>query len=170
RPPRLLQHLGLGGSGARDLRGAADERQARRLPPRRPPLPAPPRDLPPPREPGLARVRPPARGAPEEETPRRVVAVKKGPGRSVESTNRTSRRRGRIGGIAHTPEEGMDYEQIRFEIEDGVATITLHRPEALNAFTARMGAEWGDALARCDEDDDVRAVILTGAGRAFCAG
>lgn len=64
----------------------------------------------------------------------------------------------------------MEYEQIRFEVEDGVATITLNRPEQMNAFTGRMGAEWGDALARCDEDDDVRAVIITGAGRAFCAG
>jgi enoyl-CoA hydratase/carnithine racemase len=64
----------------------------------------------------------------------------------------------------------MEYEQIRFEVDEGVATITLHRPEQMNAFTGRMGAEWGDALARCDEDDDVRAVIITGAGRAFCAG
>jgi enoyl-CoA hydratase/carnithine racemase len=64
----------------------------------------------------------------------------------------------------------MDYEQVRFEIEDGVATITLNRPEQMNAFTGRMGAEWGDALARCDEDDAVRAVVITGAGRAFCAG
>jgi enoyl-CoA hydratase/carnithine racemase len=64
----------------------------------------------------------------------------------------------------------VEYEQIRFEVEDRVATITLHRPERLNAYTARMGAEWGDALARCDEDEDVRAVVITGAGRAFCAG
>jgi enoyl-CoA hydratase/carnithine racemase len=64
----------------------------------------------------------------------------------------------------------MDYEHIRFEIEEPIATITLNRPEAMNAFTARMGAEWSDALARCDEDDDVRAVVVTGAGRAFCAG
>jgi enoyl-CoA hydratase/carnithine racemase len=65
---------------------------------------------------------------------------------------------------------GMDYQHIRLEIEDRIATLTLNRPEAMNAFTARMGVEWGDALARCDQDDDVRAVILTGAGRAFCAG
>jgi enoyl-CoA hydratase/carnithine racemase len=64
----------------------------------------------------------------------------------------------------------MDYQHIRFEIDDRVATITLNRPEALNAFTGRMGGEWGDALARCDQDDEVRAVIVTGAGRAFCAG
>jgi enoyl-CoA hydratase/carnithine racemase len=64
----------------------------------------------------------------------------------------------------------MDYQQIRLEIEDGVATVTLNRPEKLNAFTGRMAAEWGDAFARCDEDDAVRAVLVTGAGRAFCAG
>src|SRR5262245_14833845 len=64
----------------------------------------------------------------------------------------------------------MEYEQIRFEIEDGVATVTLNRPDKLNAFTGRMAAERGDAFARCDEDDAVRAVVVTGAGRAFCAG
>ena len=64
----------------------------------------------------------------------------------------------------------MDYEQILLSIEDGVATITLNRPEKLNAFTGRMAIEWGDAFARCDEDDAVRAVVVTGAGRAFCAG
>jgi enoyl-CoA hydratase/carnithine racemase len=64
----------------------------------------------------------------------------------------------------------VEYQHIRFEIEEQVATLTLNRPEQLNAFTARMGVEWGDALARCDADDEVRAVIITGAGRAFCAG
>lgn len=64
----------------------------------------------------------------------------------------------------------MSPQDIRFEHSDGVATITLHRPEALNAFSGRMGKELGDAYRHCDEDDDVRAVILTGAGRAFCAG
>jgi enoyl-CoA hydratase/carnithine racemase len=64
----------------------------------------------------------------------------------------------------------MEYEQIRFAVEDQVATITLHRPERLNAFTWRMGAEWGDALARADADEEIRAVVITGAGRAFCAG
>lgn len=64
----------------------------------------------------------------------------------------------------------MEYEQILFEVDDGVATLTLNRPEQLNAFAGRMGAEWGDALARCDVDDGVRAVVITGAGKAFCAG
>jgi len=64
----------------------------------------------------------------------------------------------------------MQTEHIRFEIRDRVALITLHRPEKLNAFSGRMGHELGEAYRRCDTDDDVRAVVLTGAGRAFCAG
>ncbi|MEZ4216887.1 MAG: enoyl-CoA hydratase-related protein [Myxococcota bacterium] len=64
----------------------------------------------------------------------------------------------------------MAYEDIRFALEDGVATITLHRPDALNSFSGRMGDELGDAYRRCDADDAVRAIVLTGAGRAFCAG
>ncbi|MFT3977897.1 MAG: crotonase/enoyl-CoA hydratase family protein [Sphingomonas bacterium] len=64
----------------------------------------------------------------------------------------------------------MDYEQILYAAKDGIATITLHRPDKLNAFTARMMAELIHAFDRVDADDDVRAVIVTGAGRAFCAG
>lgn len=64
----------------------------------------------------------------------------------------------------------MDYEDIRFEVEDRVAIITLHRPEHLNAFSGKMGVELGHAYRRCDTDDSIRAVVLTGAGRAFCAG
>jgi len=63
-----------------------------------------------------------------------------------------------------------DYQDIRFESCDGVSVITLHRPEQMNAFSGRMGEELGDAFRRCEEDDAVRAVVLTGAGRAFCAG
>jgi len=59
---------------------------------------------------------------------------------------------------------------LRFEVDDGVAVLTLNRPESLNAFTGRMGIELADAYRRVDADDAVRAVILTGAGRAFCAG
>ncbi|MCP5070643.1 MAG: hypothetical protein GY946_29115 [bacterium] len=62
------------------------------------------------------------------------------------------------------------YEHILFAVEDGVATITLNRPERMNAFTFPLGAELERAYARCDEDDAVRAIILTGAGKAFCAG
>ena len=64
----------------------------------------------------------------------------------------------------------MSYEQIRTEIADGVLTITLDRPERLNAWTATMGRELIAAVDEADRDDDVRAVIVTGAGRAFCAG
>ena len=64
----------------------------------------------------------------------------------------------------------MDYEQIQYAVADGVATITLNRPEQLNAFTARMMREVIDAFDCTDGDDDVRAVIVTGAGRGFCAG
>jgi enoyl-CoA hydratase/carnithine racemase len=64
----------------------------------------------------------------------------------------------------------VDYEDIAFEQIGGVAVLTLDRPDALNTFTGRMGAELTDAYERCDADDDVRAVVLTGAGRAFCAG
>ncbi len=64
----------------------------------------------------------------------------------------------------------MTCEHIRFEFSDGVAVITLNRPDQLNAFTGTMGEELGKAYERCDVDDGVRAVVLTGAGRAFCAG
>ena len=66
--------------------------------------------------------------------------------------------------------EMTPYQDIRFEIEDGVAIIELHRPDRLNTFSGKMGAELGHALLRCDGDDEVRVVILTGAGPAFCAG
>ena len=64
----------------------------------------------------------------------------------------------------------MEYEQILYDVSEGVALVTLNRPEKLNAMTALMGAEMGDAMAEADSDDAVRAVVLTGAGRAFCAG
>ncbi|HEX9530113.1 MAG TPA: crotonase/enoyl-CoA hydratase family protein, partial [Acidimicrobiales bacterium] len=64
----------------------------------------------------------------------------------------------------------MDYEQIRYEVADSVLTITLDRPDKLNAFTGLMMGEMIDAFDRSDADDDVRAVIVTGAGRGFCAG
>ncbi|HEY8604188.1 crotonase/enoyl-CoA hydratase family protein [Tsuneonella suprasediminis] len=64
----------------------------------------------------------------------------------------------------------MAYETIRYEVEDGIATLTLSRPEKMNAFTTGMLSEMLDALDRVDADDDVRALIVTGDGRAFCAG
>lgn len=63
-----------------------------------------------------------------------------------------------------------DYEQVRYEVNHGVALVTLNRPEKLNAWTAQLGAELGDAMAEADGDEAVRAVVVTGAGRAFCAG
>ena len=64
----------------------------------------------------------------------------------------------------------MDFEQIIFDKQDGVATITLNRPARMNAFTAQMLDEWAAALAAARDDDDVRAVVVTGAGRGFCTG
>ena len=63
-----------------------------------------------------------------------------------------------------------DYEQIRYDVQDHVLTITLHRPDRLNAFTPVMKRELITAFDDADADDDVRAVVVTGAGRAFCAG
>jgi len=64
----------------------------------------------------------------------------------------------------------MTYETLLYDVEDGILTLTLHRPEKLNAFTDTMMREMVDALDRADADDAVRAIIVTGAGRAFCAG
>src|SRR2546429_4497551 len=64
----------------------------------------------------------------------------------------------------------MDYTEIRYEVADGVLTITLDRPDRLNAWTPTMQAELIDAFDRADGDDDVRAIVVTGAGRAYCAG
>jgi enoyl-CoA hydratase/carnithine racemase len=60
--------------------------------------------------------------------------------------------------------------EILCAVEDGIATVTLNRPEKLNAFTSTMRQELIQAFDRVDADDDVRVVIVTGAGRAFCAG
>jgi len=64
----------------------------------------------------------------------------------------------------------MNYETILYDVADDILTITLNRPDRLNAFTDRMMTELVDAFDRADADDAVRAVIVTGAGRAFCAG
>lgn len=61
-------------------------------------------------------------------------------------------------------------ETLLYSVEDGIATITLNRPEKLNAFTTRMRDEMVAVLDETDADDAVRAVIVTGAGRGFCAG
>jgi enoyl-CoA hydratase/carnithine racemase len=64
----------------------------------------------------------------------------------------------------------MNFEEIRYEVADHVLTITLDRPDRLNAFTPTMARELIEAFDRSDADDDVHAVIVTGAGRGFCAG
>ena len=64
----------------------------------------------------------------------------------------------------------MEYQSIRYEVSDRIATITLNRPERLNAIDERMPGEIRDAVESADEDSRVHVVILTGAGRAFCAG
>lgn len=64
----------------------------------------------------------------------------------------------------------MEYSTIRYDVVDGIATITLNRPAKLNAFTVQMMTELVQVCDRVDDDGSVRAVIVTGEGRAFCAG
>lgn len=64
----------------------------------------------------------------------------------------------------------MEYQSLLYQVDEHVATITLNRPERMNAFDDQMVGEWADAITRAQTDDDVRAVVITGAGRAFCAG
>ena len=64
----------------------------------------------------------------------------------------------------------MDYEQILYDVDDPVATITLNRPEFLNAFTNQMGVELRHAVGEAERDPKVVGIVITGAGRGFCAG
>lgn len=65
----------------------------------------------------------------------------------------------------------MEYKNLLFTVEDGVATITFNRPKALNAMNSETMGELMDAVKKCEADDDIKAVILTGAGdKAFVAG
>ena len=64
----------------------------------------------------------------------------------------------------------LQYETILYEVEDKVLMLTLNRPDRLNAFNGQMLKDLLDALDKADADDDVRAIIVTGAGRGFCAG
>ena len=64
----------------------------------------------------------------------------------------------------------MDFQTIRHDVNDGILTITLNRPEHLNAFTVTMAEELEHSFRAVNDDDSVRAVIVTGAGRAFCSG
>lgn len=61
-------------------------------------------------------------------------------------------------------------DDVLFDVSDGVALITFNRPEAMNTFNNSMLKHLGDAYRRCDEDDDVRVVVVTGSGSTFCAG
>lgn len=62
------------------------------------------------------------------------------------------------------------YQQIRYHIEGAAAVISLHRPEANNAYTAVLGSELADAVVAANKDDSVRAIVLTATGRHFCVG
>src|SRR5689334_1086544 len=64
----------------------------------------------------------------------------------------------------------LDYTEILYNVDGGVATITLNRPEKMNAFSNKMILEWEDAIETARDDDDVRCVVVTGAGRGFCSG
>lgn len=62
------------------------------------------------------------------------------------------------------------FETIHYDVRDGVAWLTLNRPDKLNAFTARMNSEIKDAVKTASRDEEVRTIVITGAGRAFCSG
>ncbi len=64
----------------------------------------------------------------------------------------------------------MEYTHIRVEVQDSIATVTLNRPDKLNAYTTRMGDELTHAYESLGKRDDVRVILMTGAGRGFCAG
>lgn len=64
----------------------------------------------------------------------------------------------------------MDYQDIEFRVDNGVAWLILNRPSAMNGLTARMGKEMADAIQRCFADEAIKCVVLGGNGRAFCAG
>lgn len=64
----------------------------------------------------------------------------------------------------------MDYQEVIYEVSEAIATITLNRPDKLNAWTIRMESEYRHAMGAAEKDPDVRVIIVTGAGRGFCAG
>src|SRR6478752_10780411 len=90
-------------------------------------------------------------------------------GRAVSARSRAEQRHHRDPDPA-SASEGNASMTVRYDVADGVATVTLHRPEVRNAFGAGMGQALDDAYRRCDEDDAIRAVVLTGTPPAFCAG
>lgn len=72
--------------------------------------------------------------------------------------------------MAQPPAAPADYQTLSYEVADGILTLWLHRPERLNAFTLTMATELIDAFERASADDEVAAIVVTGSGRAFCAG
>ena len=64
----------------------------------------------------------------------------------------------------------MELKATRYGVDDSIATITLHRPERMNAWTGRMHTEYRHCLDLAERDDAVRAIVVTGAGRGFCVG
>ncbi len=64
----------------------------------------------------------------------------------------------------------MTYQTLLYDVADGILTLTLDRPEQMNSFTVTMADELEAAFRRASDDDDVRAIVVTGAGKAFCAG
>ena len=64
----------------------------------------------------------------------------------------------------------MGYQDILYDVEDRVATVTLNRPDRMNAWTPTMEREVREAMGQAANDDNVRVIVLTGAGRGFCAG
>ena len=65
----------------------------------------------------------------------------------------------------------MDYETVTFEVQpNGIATMTLNRPNQLNCFTQKMLQEWGDVISRCAYDNKIKVLVVPGAGRAFSSG
>lgn len=66
--------------------------------------------------------------------------------------------------------DATSYETLRYEVADGILTLWLHRPDSMNAFTVTMANELVHAFDRASADDDVAAIVVTGSGRAFCAG
>ena len=64
----------------------------------------------------------------------------------------------------------MSYQELLYDVSEGIATVTLHRPEKLNAWTMRMEGEYRHAMAEAEKDPGVRVILVTGSGRGFCAG
>src|SRR5437764_1673312 len=94
-----------------------------------------------------------------------LIAARRRPGKAATPCQRGAAKRT----LPRMPADET-YSEIVLDVSDGVATVTLNRPERLNAYTPTMARELHEAFAVCDADDAVRAIVVTGAGRGFCAG